>query len=130
MRVWLIATLLLLPSPASAEDYPRDRLSVMTFASEMVFVGLSATDKIVTYKAVTQNRAREVGPLLAPWVETHGVKSAMIGGLALDLGQAAGMAYIAKRWPGSRKAVLGGFIAATAVKGFVIAHNARVLHSR
>lgn len=128
LRALVVASLLgALPVTAHAEDYDRSRLGVANFAAGTVFVFLSAADKVITYKALTQHKGREVGPILAPWVEAHGVKSAMIGGLALDMGQAAGMAYIAKRWPRSKKAVFGGFVAANVVKVVVVAHNKRVL---
>ena len=127
LKVWLVVILLMLPTLSHADDHARDRVSVATLAAGTGFVFLSAADKFITYKALTEHKGREVGPILAPWVEAHGVKSAMVGGLALDIGQAAGMAYIAKRWPGSRKAVPGRFIAATAVKGLVFGHNLREL---
>lgn len=125
--ILVLALALLYATPSKAEDHPRDRISVATFVAGTGFVFLSAADKIITYKAITSHRGREVGPILAPWVEAHGVKSAMIGGLALDMGQAVGMAYVAKRWPASRKAVLGGFIAANLVKTYVVVHNVHEL---
>ena len=129
-RLCVVAVLLLFPSPVRAEDHARDRLSVALLAAGTVNVGLSAWDAGLTYRAVKSHQANEANPLIVPFVEAHGIGSAMVGKLAIDAGVIGGMAYIAKRWPGSKRAMLGGHIAQAAVKMFVISHNMRVLRGQ
>ena len=130
IRLCVVAALLLLPSPVRAADHPRDQLSVALLAAGTVNVGLSAWDAGLTYRAVRSHQAHEVNPLIVPFVEAHGIGPAMVGKLAIDTGTIVGMSYMAKRWPGSRRAVLGGYIAQAAIKGFVIRHNLRVLREQ
>ena len=130
LKTGLCVIFLLLSSLAHAEDHPRDRLSVAIFAAGTVNVGLSAWDAALTYRAVKSHRAHESNPWIVPAVEAHGIGPAMVGKLAIDTGVTVGMSYIAKRWPGSKPAILGGFIAQAAIKGIVIRHNMRVLQGR
>lgn len=110
---------------ASAED--RGRIEIANLAAGVTYIGLASADAVITYRSVSDGRAREANPLLVPFVESHGIGRTMGAKLAVNIGMELGLRYIERRWPESRKSVLLARIAAVGVQGFVVAHNLRVL---
>lgn len=129
MRVIVVAMVLLgaVVSPVYAADHDRSRLAIANIAAGTVYIGLSAADAIVTYRAVSDGRAREANPLLVPFVRSHGIGKTMAAKFGINIGTELGLRYIEHRWPDSQKAVLAARISAVAVQGYVVAHNLRVL---
>lgn len=123
----LVVVLLVVPSLAQAEDHPRDRLSVANFAAGVASVGLASADAWITYRAVSRGEAEEANPWLVPHVKAHGIGPTMAAKLAINVGTEIGFHYIERRWPNSKKALLGARLATIAVNGYAVAHNLRVL---
>lgn len=127
LRFGLVLGLLLLPSASHAEDHDRTPLGIANFTLGTTYIGLSAADAIITYRAVSDGRAREANPLLVPFVESHGIGKTMAAKFAVNVGTELGLRYIEHRWPERQKTVLAARIAAVAVQGYVVARNLRVL---
>lgn len=127
--VVVLALLLGAGTAAHAEDHDRSRLAIASLAAGTASIGLSAADAWITYRAVSDGLAREANPWLVPYVESHGIGRTMAAKFAIDVGGEAGLRYIEHRWPKQQKAVLAAKLAMVGVRGFVVAHNLRVLRS-
>ena len=127
LRAWLVVVLLMLPMPSHAEDHDRSPVAVASFAAGLTSISLSAADALITYRSVSDGRAREANPLLVPFVRSHGIGKTMVGKFAVDAGVEGVLRYISHRYPERRKTVFIARLAADSMKAYVVVHNLHVL---
>lgn len=124
-----VLALLGVAAPARAQQRwaAEDRLFVVVLPVYGVLAWKDASDTIDCVKARV---CHEANPLIRPFVDRHGITSAMTGKLAIQAGIAGGLGYAMHRWPSKKRYILASFVTMTALQGYVVYRNHQTLKGK
>lgn len=97
------------------------------WATVPVFGAAAIYDGVQTRTCIRAGFCQELGPTLAPIVESVGVDRAMAIKVGTQAGMVAALAYVQHRWPHQKKYTVLALITMTAVQGVVVMHNEQQL---
>lgn len=118
----------LLAAPAVAQ--PRPDPPVLVFAGLApvnTWLGYRDAQRTVRCVEAFPGRCIEANPLFNAIAVNRGIRHSMTVKVGADLAVSAGFAWALHRWPHRRWAIVAGYGANAVVKGWVIAHNKRVM---
>jgi hypothetical protein len=117
------------PARAQAPAQPTQAADRVFAALVPVNLGLGIVDARRTVRCVEQfpGRCVEANPLFNAIAVSRGIRGSMTVKVAADVGVTIGTAWALHRWRHQKWAIVAGYAANAAIKGWVIRYNRRVM---
>ena len=130
MLVGAVALLLAAAAPLQAQSLPRTEAADRVFVALVpVNLGLGIVDARRTVRCVEQfpGRCVEANPVFNAIAVNYSIRHSMGVKVAADVAVTGVTRWAMRRWPRQKWAIVAGYAANAAIKGWVIHHNQGVM---